>query len=121
MIEAVNLEIVSLAGIVAALGLAIGLTVGGLMSNFVAGVVLLMRKPFVVGELIDAQGVMGKVTSIDMFMTTVLTPDNKVCLKVDVFSFLLIRRGFFICLFVCVCLFSKRSLLFLIYHWQRKN
>mmetsp|Transcript_17704 Transcript_17704/g.30974 ORF Transcript_17704/g.30974 Transcript_17704/m.30974 type:complete len:355 (+) Transcript_17704:29-1093(+) len=78
VIEAVNLEIVSLAGIVAALGLAIGLTVGGLMSNFVAGVVLLMRKPFVVGELIDAQGVMGKVTSIDMFMTTVLSPDNKV-------------------------------------------
>jgi small conductance mechanosensitive channel len=57
--------------------------------------VLLTRKPFKVGEFIEAQGVAGTVTAVDMFMTTLLSPDNKVPLIVTkMFS---VTALFFVC------------------------
>eukprot|EP01108_Squamamoeba_japonica_P007739 TRINITY_DN663_c0_g1_i1.p1 TRINITY_DN663_c0_g1~~TRINITY_DN663_c0_g1_i1.p1 ORF type:complete len:385 (-),score=195.55 TRINITY_DN663_c0_g1_i1:92-1180(-) len=73
-----KIELLSLAAIIAALGLALGFTLGGLMSNFIAGLLLLTRKPFVKGDFIEAQGHMGTVTQIDVFLTTLASPDNKV-------------------------------------------
>jgi len=78
VIDALGLELLSLAALIGALGIAVGFAVGGLMANFVAGVLLLTRKPFVKGDYIEAQGVAGSVAEIDMFKTTLYTPDNKV-------------------------------------------
>lgn len=97
VIDVIGLPILNMAAMVAALGLAVGFAVGGVMSNFVAGIMILARKPFKVGDYIEAQGVQGSVNKvcrttggvgvavqpltqryqIDMFMTTLLSPDNK--------------------------------------------
>ncbi len=61
----------------AAAGFAIGLAFQGTLSNFSAGVLLLVFRPFKVGDLINAAGVMGKVNEIDLFTTTLDTPDNR--------------------------------------------
>lgn len=72
---------VDAAGIVAVLGsagVAIGLAVQGSFSNFAGGVLLLILKPFSIGDYIkDGQGNEGTVKVIDVFYTQLLTPDNK--------------------------------------------
>ena len=57
-------------------GLAIGLALQGGLSNLVGGLTLLISKPFVVGDYIDANGKSGTVQSISIFYTTILTIDN---------------------------------------------
>lgn len=59
-----------------ACGLAIGLAVQGSLSNFAAGVMILIFRPFQVGDRIEAAGVTGTVTAIEMFMTIIRTDDN---------------------------------------------
>lgn len=78
IIDAIDLQLLSLGALIAAAGLAIGFAVGGIMSNFVAGVMILAKKPFIVGDYIEAQGVQGFVKRIDMFMTTLHSHDNRV-------------------------------------------
>ena len=67
----------SLVGIIAAAGLAIGLSLQGSLSNFAAGVMLLIFRPFKAGDFVDAGGASGTVKSIDIFTTLMVTPDNK--------------------------------------------
>jgi small conductance mechanosensitive channel len=67
----------SLAAILAAAGLAIGLSLQSSLQNFAAGVMLLVFRPFKKGDYIDAGGVAGSVTSIGVFSTIMNTPDNK--------------------------------------------
>mmetsp|Transcript_67752 Transcript_67752/g.214433 ORF Transcript_67752/g.214433 Transcript_67752/m.214433 type:complete len:274 (-) Transcript_67752:1077-1898(-) len=67
----------SLAAIIAAAGLAIGLSLQGSLQNFAAGVMLLVFRPFKKGDFIDAGGVAGTVKSIGVFSTIMTTPDNK--------------------------------------------
>lgn len=65
------------AAMLAAAGFAIGLAFQGTLSNFAAGVLMLVFRPFKVGDLITAAGVTGKVNEIDLFTTTLDTPDNR--------------------------------------------
>ncbi len=67
----------SLVALLASAGLAIGMALSGTLQNFAGGVMIILFKPFKVGDFIAAQGYEGKVSSIQIFNTTILTPDNK--------------------------------------------
>lgn len=72
-----GINIASFAAVIAAAGFAIGLAFQGTLSNFAAGVLLLVFRPFKVGDVVNAAGVMGKIHEIDLFVTTFDTPDNR--------------------------------------------
>lgn len=59
-------------------GLAIGLALQGSLANFAGGVLILLFRPYKVGDFIEAQGVSGSVKSIEIFNTVMNTPDNKI-------------------------------------------
>jgi small conductance mechanosensitive channel len=71
-----GIETTSLVAILGAAGLAVGLALQGTLSNFAAGVMLLVLRPFRVGDVIEAAGSLGKVQEIGIFSTTLNTPDN---------------------------------------------
>lgn len=73
----VGIEMTSFIAILGAAGLAIGMAFSGTLSNFAGGVIILLLKPFKVGDYIEAQGESGTVTEIQIFHTILLTPDNK--------------------------------------------
>lgn len=66
-----------LAAVVAAAGFAVGLAFQGTLSNFAAGVLMIVFRPFKVGDVVSVAGVTGKVNEIDLFTTTLDTPDNR--------------------------------------------
>ncbi|MCI5588214.1 MAG: mechanosensitive ion channel [Lachnospiraceae bacterium] len=68
----------SIVAMVGSAGLAIGLALQGSLSNFAGGVLILLLKPFKVGDYISAAGAEGTVQSIDIFYTRIYTTDNKV-------------------------------------------
>ncbi|MGJ8684426.1 MAG: mechanosensitive ion channel family protein [Nonlabens sp.] len=70
----------SFAAILAAAGLAIGLALQGSLSNFAGGVLLLLFKPFKVGDTIEAQGITGTVKMIDILQTKVVTFQRKLAI-----------------------------------------
>ncbi|MBX3420993.1 MAG: mechanosensitive ion channel family protein [Pirellulaceae bacterium] len=72
-----NIEISAFMAMLATAGFAIGLAFQGTLSNFSAGVLLLVFRPFKVGDLIGVAGVIGKVNEIDIFTTTLDTTDNR--------------------------------------------
>ncbi|MDP7062265.1 MAG: mechanosensitive ion channel [Planctomycetota bacterium] len=72
-----GIETSSFAAILAAMGFAIGMAMQGTLGNFASGVMLLIFRPFKVGDVINAAGVVGKVSMIDLFTTVVDTPDNR--------------------------------------------
>jgi len=73
----VGIQMASVLTILATAGLAVGLALQGTLSNVAAGVMLLIFRPFRVGDVIDAGGgPRGKVESIGLFSTTMNTPDN---------------------------------------------
>lgn len=63
--------------IIGAAGLAVGLALKDSLSNFAAGVMLILFRPFRVGDVINAGGVVGKVNSVNIFNTIMTTPDNQ--------------------------------------------
>lgn len=67
----------SLVALLASAGLAIGMALSGTLQNFAGGVMIMLFKPFKVGDFIASQGFEGKVNEIQIFNTHVLTPDNK--------------------------------------------
>jgi small conductance mechanosensitive channel len=71
-----GIETTSLVAVLGTAGLAIGLALQGTLANFSSGVMLLLFRPFHVGDYIDAAGVAGTVTEIGVFSTTMNTPDN---------------------------------------------
>ena len=71
-----GVETTSFAALVAGLGLAIGAAWAGLLSNFAAGVFVIVLRPFKVGDFIQAGGITGTVVRIGLFATEILTPDN---------------------------------------------
>ncbi len=73
----VGIQMTSFIAILGAAGLAVGLALSGTLQNFAGGVMILVFKPFKVGDFIDAQGYLGTVTEIQIFITILLTPDNK--------------------------------------------
>lgn len=66
----------SVIAVIGAAGLAVGLALQGSLANFAAGVLLIMFRPFKVGDVIEVGGVKGKVVDIDIFTTSMDTPDN---------------------------------------------
>ncbi len=72
-----GLQTTSFAAVLGAAGLAVGLALQGSLSNFAGGTLILVFKPFKVGDLIEAQGNFGEVREIQIFNTVVLTPENK--------------------------------------------
>ena len=71
-----GIETTSFSAILAAAGVAIGIAWSGLLSNFAAGVFLILLRPFKVGDAISAAGVTGTVREIGLFATTIDTGDN---------------------------------------------
>ena len=67
----------SLVALLASAGLAVGMALSGTLQNFAGGVMIMLFKPFKVGDFISAQGCDGTVNEIQIFNTHVLTPDNK--------------------------------------------
>jgi len=72
-----GVETTSFAAILAAAGLAIGLALQGSLSNFAGGVLIMIFKPFKIGDLIEAQGEKGRVKEIDIFTTKINSMHNK--------------------------------------------
>jgi len=68
----------SIIAILGAAGLAIGLALQGTLTNFAGGVLILLFKPFKVGDLIEAQGKKGIVSEVQIFTTIVTTDDNRI-------------------------------------------
>ena len=77
VISQLGLEITSVFGVLGSAGLAIGLALQGSLANFAGGVLLLVIKPFRVGDHIEAQGVAGNVCLINILNTVIKTADNK--------------------------------------------
>lgn len=77
VLSMVGIAMTSFVAIIGAVGLAVGLALSGTLQNFAGGVILLILKPFKVGDYIDAQGYSGTVSSIQIFNTILKTPDNK--------------------------------------------
>jgi small conductance mechanosensitive channel len=73
-----GMEMTSFVAILGAAGLAVGLALQGSLSNFAGGVLILVFKPFRVGDTIEAQGTIGSVESIDILYTKIRNFDNKV-------------------------------------------
>ena len=73
----IGIQTTSFVAILGAAGLAVGLALQGSLANFAGGVLILLFKPFKVGDVIETQGFLGSVTSIQIFNTVLNTPDNK--------------------------------------------
>ncbi len=72
-----GIEMTSFIAILGAAGLAVGLALSGTLQNFSGGVMILIFKPYKVGDVIEAQGYTGSVKEIQIFNTILKTPDNK--------------------------------------------
>ena len=77
-VSTLGVDTTSLAALLAAGGLAIGMALSGTVQNFAGGLMLLAFKPFKAGDLIEAQGVTGKVVEVNITATKILTMDNRV-------------------------------------------
>lgn len=71
-----GVQTTSLAALIAAAGVAIGLAWSGLLANFAAGIFLVILQPFKVGDFVVAGGVMGTVEEVGLFVTSINTLDN---------------------------------------------
>jgi len=73
-----GIQTTSFIAVLGAAGLAIGLALQGSLANFAAGVLMLIFRPFKVGDYIEGAGTAGSVTKIHIFTTMLTTPDNKI-------------------------------------------
>ncbi|MBU2997420.1 mechanosensitive ion channel [Cellulophaga baltica] len=80
VISKLGVETTSFAAVIAAAGLAIGLALQGSLSNFAGGVLIMIFKPYKIGDLVEAQGVLGSVKEIEIFTTKLITPQNKLAI-----------------------------------------
>lgn len=77
VIGILGIETSSFLAIFASAGVAIGMALSGTLQNFAGGVLILLLKPYRVGNYIEAQGYAGTVKEIQIFHTVIVTPDNK--------------------------------------------
>ena len=80
VISRLGVDVTTFAAIIAAAGLAVGLALQGSLSNFAGGVLIMIFKPYKIGDVIEAQGVIGSVKSIEIFTTKITTPQNKLAI-----------------------------------------
>lgn len=71
-----GVETTSFIAVLGAAGLAVGLALQGSLSNFASGVLILILRPFKIGDFIEGAGVIGTVKEIELFTTVLSTPDN---------------------------------------------
>ena len=77
IVSTLGVNTTSLAALLASAGLAVGMALSGNLQNLAGGIILLLFKPYKVGDYIEAQGVSGTVKAIQIFHTILTTPDNK--------------------------------------------
>ena len=79
VIGKLGIELTSFAALLASVGVAVGMALSGNLSNFAGGVIILVFRPYKVGDYIEAStGASGTVTDIQIFHTVLTTPDNKI-------------------------------------------
>ena len=78
VIGVLGIETSSFIALFASAGVAVGMALSGTLQNFAGGVMILLFKPFKVGDTIEAQGQSGTVREIQIFNTILATPDNKI-------------------------------------------
>ena len=77
VMQELNIKLTLFASLLAAIGVAAGLALSGTLQNFTSGILILLMKPYRVGDSIVAQGQEGVVESIEIFYTVVTTYDNR--------------------------------------------
>jgi small conductance mechanosensitive channel len=77
LLQILGVQMTVFAAVIGSFGVAAGFALSGTLQNFASGVLILLLKPYVVGDKIITQGQEGTVTSIQLFYTIVLTLDNK--------------------------------------------
>lgn len=77
IISILGINTSSLVALLASAGLAVGMALSGTLQNFAGGVMIMLFRPFKVGDYISSQGYEGKVSAIQIFNTIILTTDNK--------------------------------------------
>ncbi len=80
VISQLGVPATSFVAILGAAGLAVGLALQGSLANFAGGALIMIFKPFKVGDLIEAQGELGTVKEIQIFVTKLVTPGNKLAI-----------------------------------------
>lgn len=78
VVSALGVNTTSFAALLASAGVAIGMALSGNLQNLAGGLIILLFKPYKVGDYIDAQGVSGTVKEIQIFHTVLTTPDNNI-------------------------------------------
>lgn len=73
----VGIEMTSLVALIAAAGFAVGMALQGSLANFAAGIMILVFKPYKIGDWVEVSEKFGKVESVQIFTTTVVTPGQK--------------------------------------------
>lgn len=76
-IQKVGVETTSLVGLIAAAGFAVGMALQGSLGNFAAGIMIMVFKPYKIGDWVEASEKFGKVESIQIFTTAIVTPGQK--------------------------------------------
>jgi small conductance mechanosensitive channel len=77
VMQVIGIPMTMFAAVIASFGVAVGLALSGTLQNFASGILILLLKPFTVGDNIVTQGLEGTVTSIQIFYTLVKTFDNR--------------------------------------------
>ena len=72
-----GIDAASLVAVLSVAGLALSLSIQGIMTNLFSGITLLATRPFLAGDFVEINSVSGTVSTIGLFYTTVTTPDNK--------------------------------------------
>lgn len=75
--EALSVNVTSIVAVLSVAGLAVSLALQNTMSNLAGGLVLLVTKPFVLGDFVEVDGVSGTISAVNMAYTTFITPENK--------------------------------------------
>ena len=78
VVSALGVNTTSFAALLASAGVAVGMALSGNLQNLAGGLIILLFKPYKVGDFVDAQGVSGTVKEIQIFHTVLVTPDNKI-------------------------------------------
>ncbi len=77
VLSMMGIEMTAFIAVLGAIGLAVGMALSGTLQNFAGGVMILLFKPFKIGDFIEAQGYAGSVSEIQIFNTVLKTPDNR--------------------------------------------
>jgi len=78
VVSALGVETTSFVALLASAGVAVGMALSGQLQNFAGGVIILLLRPYKIGDYVEAGGIAGTVKAIQIFNTVLTTPDNKI-------------------------------------------